>query len=165
MADNIYGDGSTFYVVGTTGDDVLVALKGGTQLDGGAGRDHLNGSSGHDVLTGGKGNDFLWGGAGNDTFLWHASDLSDDNATVDMVYDFEGAGVASGDDMIFYGFGEGSTFTTDGRGQVLPDGRGTIYKYTLYDAASGHSETIMVTSTNGKLLTTDDFHFYSSVPV
>lgn len=163
MADNIYGDGSKFYVAGTTGNDVLVALAGGTQLDAGAGRDNLNGSSGNDVLTGGKGNDFMWGGGGNDTFLWHPSDLSADNATVDMVYDFEGAGAFGGDNLVFYGFGAGSTFTVAGT-QALTGGA-IIYKYLLTDSATGYSETIYVTSKNGVALTTDDYHFYASVSV
>lgn len=162
MADSIYADGSKFYVAGPSGDNVLVALKGGSQLDAGAGRDNLNGSSGIDVLTGGKGDDFMWGGGGNDTFLWHSADLSADNATVDMVYDFEGAGSIGGDNLVFYGFGAGSTLTVAGT-QTLPGG-GVIYKYLLSDTASGHSETVYVTSTNGVALTTDDYHFYASVP-
>ncbi|TCM17989.1 hypothetical protein EDF56_105337 [Novosphingobium sp. PhB165] len=162
MADNIYSDGSAFYTPGTTGNDVLVALTGGTQLDAGAGRDNLNGSSGNDVLTGGKGDDFMWGGAGDDTFLWHSADLGTDGTTVDRVYDFEGAGNIHGDNLVFYGFGVGSSLTVAGTQSLA--GGAVIYKYILNDTATGHSETLYVTSVNGAALTTDDYHFYSSVP-
>lgn len=163
MAENIYSPGSPTYVAGTNGADTLVALAGGAQLAGLGGNDNLNGSSGSDILTGGKGNDFMYGGAGNDTFLWHAADVSADGLTYDKVFDFEGAGVASGDNLVFYGFGEGSTLTVAGT-QALSGGA-VIYKYTLTDTATGYHQSIFVTSKNGLALTTDDYHFYGSVAV
>jgi Ca2+-binding RTX toxin-like protein len=161
MADTIYGNGG--YTGGTAGHDVMVALSPST-LDGGRGSDNLNGSSGNDSLQGGAGNDFLYGGGGNDTFLWTASDVNKDNAdntVYDKIFDFAGAGVASGDRLTFYGFGAGSELTVAGQ-QNLSDGS-VIYKYTLNDTSTGHFQTIYITSLNGNALTAADYAFYGSV--
>lgn len=58
-----YQDSHT--LVGTSGDDILMA---------GAGNDTLNGGGGNDVLSGGDGNDVLHGGAGDDTLIGGAGD-------------------------------------------------------------------------------------------
>ncbi|EIZ78377.1 hemolysin-type calcium-binding protein [Novosphingobium sp. Rr 2-17] len=161
MPDSIYGLGASTYVGGTTGGDVIVALTALSQLAGGSGSDNMHGSSESDVLTGGKGNDFMFGGGGSDTFLWSPSDLSSDGTTYDKVFDFDGGGVASGDNLVFYGFGADSTFTVTGM-QSIGDGT-VIYKYTLTDSTTSYSQTIYISSKTGLALTTDDYHFYGTV--
>ncbi len=63
-------------IVGTSGDDHLVAGNGGAlvfglggddTLDGGNGKDCLVGGEGDDILVGGNGKDVLLGGEGDDT--------------------------------------------------------------------------------------------------
>jgi Ca2+-binding RTX toxin-like protein len=54
-------------VVGTDGDDVLVAGTAAATLRGGKGDDVLYGGDGDDNLDGGEGNDRLFGGGGKDT--------------------------------------------------------------------------------------------------
>lgn len=163
MADTIYGTGS--YTAGTAGNDVMKALVPST-LDGGRGSDNLNGSSGNDIIQGGAGNDFMYGGGGNDTFLWVASDVFKDNAdnsVYDKVFDFAGAGVASGDRLTFQGFGVGSSLEVVGQQEV--DGGAVIYNYLLTDTATGHSQHIYITSLNGNALTAGDYAFQGSVAV
>jgi VCBS repeat-containing protein len=53
---------------GKIGNDILVGGDGNDTLDGGAGDDLLLGGNGNDRLIGGAGNDILSGGAGADTF-------------------------------------------------------------------------------------------------
>lgn len=147
------------YLGSGASNDTLVATGGAAHLDGGAGTDNLNGGKGNDILQGGKGNDYMYGGGGNDTFLWLASDV---DGSTDKIFDFGGAGEASGDRLTFRGFGEGSTLnvlsqTTGVDGHV-------IYKYDLFDAATGKHNTISIESVNGKALTSDDYAFYGSVP-
>ena len=69
-------------VIGTSGNDSLVAGAGYASLQGRSGNDSLWGGSGYGVLSGGDGSDFidggtgrysLDGGAGNDTVLFEAS--------------------------------------------------------------------------------------------
>ncbi|MEP7057625.1 MAG: calcium-binding protein [Caldimonas sp.] len=55
-------------VVGTLGDDTLIAPVIGSTLLGMAGNDTLTGSAGADVLDGGSGNDTMSGLAGDDTY-------------------------------------------------------------------------------------------------
>lgn len=157
-----YGTGG--YTEGTSGNNVLVGLAPG-QLSGGNGSDNIHGSSGNDVITGGGGNDFLWGGAGDDTFLFHAADVNG-NTGYDKIFDFEGAGVAHGDRLTFYGFGVGSSITLVGHQDLSGTLAGqVIYSYLLTDTATGHSETLSIQSVNGLALTSGDFAFYGSVGV
>ena len=61
---------STSTFTGTSGNDALIAVAGGSHLFGGEGRDLLIGLSGDDVLDGGTTDDrdVMEGGAGNDTY-------------------------------------------------------------------------------------------------
>lgn len=64
-------------VVGTSGDDTIVANGGGTgtaTLIGAGGDDYLAGGAGDDVISGGQGDDILSGGEGSDTFIISVSD-------------------------------------------------------------------------------------------
>ncbi|MEN1835639.1 retention module-containing protein [Pseudomonas lijiangensis] len=63
-------------LIGTDGDDVLLA---------GSGNDCLYGGNGNDLLIGGAGNDTLTGGAGQDTFMWLAGDTGHDRV-VDFTF-------------------------------------------------------------------------------
>lgn len=78
-------------LIGTGGDDVLLA---------GTGADCLYGGAGNDVLIGGKGNDVMTGGEGHDRFMWLAGDTGHDRITdfapgvdtLDLSQLLEGAG-------------------------------------------------------------------------
>ncbi|WP_062584146.1 MULTISPECIES: hypothetical protein [Rhizobium/Agrobacterium group] len=148
------------YLGSGASSDKLVALDGPAHLDGGAGSDNINGGKGDDILQGGKGNDYMYGGAGKDTFLWLATDV---DGSTDKIFDFGGAGEASGDRLTFRGMGEGSSLN------LLSHTAGTdghvIYKYELIDTATGNHNIISIESVNGKPLTAGDYAFYGSVPV
>lgn len=161
MADTIYGTGT--YTGGTNGHDVIIGINPG-HLDGGAGSDNINGSSGNDLIQGGQGTDFMYGGGGNDTFLFLAQDVTSEPGVYDRIFDFQGAGVASGDRLTFRGFGEGTTL--DLQGSVAHSNGSVTYQYFIQDAADpSHSQTIFITSVNGLALTAGDYAFYGSVPV
>ncbi|MHB8891845.1 MAG: signal peptidase I [Candidatus Limnocylindrales bacterium] len=63
--------GMTFseVIVGTEGDDVIVAGNGGALVFGLGGNDTLSGGNGKDCIVGGDGNDTLVGGNGKDVLL------------------------------------------------------------------------------------------------
>ena len=153
----IYGSGH--YVGGTSGVDVLVANDSGQHLDGGRGNDNLNGGDGNDILQGGRGSDYMYGGAGDDTFLWLAGEVQ--STDVDKVFDFSGAGETGGDKLQFQGMGAGSSLTLVGHyaGPSAVPGS-VIYAYELHVGSTDTTQTIYVTSLNGKALTTDDYVFY-----
>jgi Ca2+-binding RTX toxin-like protein len=75
FADETVWTQSTIYdkihnLVGTTGDDSLIAYdNGAVSYQGLAGNDTLNGAGGDDTLDGGVGNDTLSGGSGDDTII------------------------------------------------------------------------------------------------
>lgn len=148
------------YLGSGSSSDTLVATAAGAHLDGGAGTDNLNGGKGNDILQGGKGNDYMYGGGGNDTFLWLGSEL---DGSTDKIFDFGGAGEASGDRLTFQGMGQGSSLSLLGQTNGV-DGH-VIYKYDLFDTATGKHNVISIESVNGKALTDGDFAFYGSVPV
>jgi Ca2+-binding RTX toxin-like protein len=147
------------YLGSGAANDVLIA-KGpnGAHLDGGRGSDNLNGGAGNDILQGGKGNDYMYGGGGNDTFLWLASDV---DGSKDKIFDFGGAGEASGDRLTFRGMGASSSLELVT--QTAGTGGHVIYTYDLYDSATGQHNTISIESVNGKPLTANDYAFYGSV--
>ena len=64
------------------------------------------GNSGANTLDGGAGFDQLTGNAGNDIFVFHVG-----QAGGDTVVDFAGNGAAAGDQLSFFGYGPGATFT------------------------------------------------------
>lgn len=155
MADNVYNNGGT--TIGTSGSDTIVALNSsGSTLDGMAGTDHLNGGSGNDFIQGGSGSDYLYGGAGNDTFYWLHNDVH--NGDADWVLDFQGAGVAGGDTLVFKGFSASDmvlTHTLQGTNGAM------IYQYSLTDTHTGQVQQVNVISTNGHALTAQDMAFYA----
>ncbi|WP_024694578.1 VWA domain-containing protein [Pseudomonas syringae] len=59
-------------LIGTQGDDVLLAANG---------NDRLVGGNGDDLLIGGPGDDVLTGGEGQDRFMWLAGDTGHDRVT------------------------------------------------------------------------------------
>ncbi|WP_341304952.1 retention module-containing protein [Pseudomonas sp. TMP25] len=80
-------EGNSANLVGTSGDDVMIAGDGNNiltagggndHLEGGAGSDQLLGEEGNDILIGGSGDDILTGGSGADRFVWHAGDTGND---------------------------------------------------------------------------------------
>jgi Ca2+-binding RTX toxin-like protein len=123
LANNLglFGDaqGDTFSgvekVIGTRGDDWLIADDRGITFDGGDGSDYLKGGAGWDTLNGGFGIDTLEGGLGLDLLTGGAnSDLFKFNwgDGPDIVTDFQ-----PGVDKIVLGNGfafHGGVFGTDG---------------------------------------------------
>ena len=78
-------------------------------LIGGRGNDIIDGRGGADKLIGGLGADVLTGGSGNDKFVFRVGDVQGDTVT-----DFDGAGNAVRDTLIFEGFGSGAFLSNDG---------------------------------------------------
>ena len=80
-------------VVGTSGDDTIVANGSGTNtttIIGAGGDDYIVGGAGDDVLAGGVGDDILSGGAGDDTFIISVSDEDGfRDAGTDTITDFQ----------------------------------------------------------------------------
>jgi Ca2+-binding RTX toxin-like protein len=101
-------------VDGGAGDDTITAGSGADDLFGGQGRDVLVGGAGNDLIEGGLDGDTLTGGAGIDVFRFgYNSPRSDSSpSTIDVITDFEGAGVVGGDklDLPGYAYGRGLVF-------------------------------------------------------
>lgn len=79
------------YVMGGSGNDVLIGNTASNRLEGGAGSDLLNGGAGTDVLYGGLDNDILNGGTSNDTLNGGAgADVFEfsPGGGVDLIQDF-----------------------------------------------------------------------------
>jgi Ca2+-binding RTX toxin-like protein len=154
--------GNDTYVVDNVGDQVIEAageghdvvyatishvleanvedlyLAGGGNI-GGTGNTDANaifGNSGNNAIDGGAGADILTGGAGNDRFLFRAG-----QANGDVVTDFQGNGGtgASGDLLVFSGYGPGATFTQDDATHWMVDGNGHHDVITLSNAATLHA--------------------------
>ncbi len=68
--------------------------------------DTLSGGGGNDRIQGGRGGDLLSGGSGNDTFVFTRGEVNGD-----LILDFQGAGIAGGDVLVFTGFGPGAVLT------------------------------------------------------
>jgi len=77
------------HLVGTSGDDTLIAAASGEAfwIEGLGGNDFLRGGSGYDTLDGGAGADTMEGGGGNDTYIVdNASDvITETGASYDFV--------------------------------------------------------------------------------
>ena len=153
FADNTVWTQSTIYdklhnLVGTTGDDSLVAYDNGAvsyqglagndtlngaggddTLDGGANNDTLNGSTGNDTLIGGIGNDNLNGGSGDDNYVFALGDGQD------TIYE------ESGSDTIQFATGISPNDVTVKR--VERYGGNTTY-YDLQISIAGSSDVITI---------------------
>jgi Ca2+-binding RTX toxin-like protein len=101
-------------ITGGAGDDVITGGSGDDVINGGLGQDMLVGGAGNDQIIGGLDGDMLTGGAGNDIFtLTYNTPRSDSSpSTIDIITDFEGAGVTGGDkiDLPSYAYGRGIAF-------------------------------------------------------
>jgi trimeric autotransporter adhesin len=157
----IGGAGNDVYYVDNAGDQVIESANAGTDtvfstvshtleanveqlvLQGsgslaGTGNtlaNNIYGNSGDNVLDGSAGADVLQGNLGNDTFVFNAG-----QADNDMVLDFAGDGVATGDSLKFVGFGttaQNATFT-----QI-----GTTNQWQIHSGLDGHNE--IITFANG----------------
>lgn len=77
---------------GSGGDDVIIGSGAANQLFGGNGMDSLTGFGGRDQLTGGTDRDFF--------IFTSLKDSGPTKASRDMIFDFEGAGVVGGDEIV-----------------------------------------------------------------
>jgi Ca2+-binding RTX toxin-like protein len=173
--DHLYGGNDTDYLYGEVGNDHLYggsgndSLHGGTGADtlmGGADNDYLYGEANNDVLDGGDGDDHLIGGtSGDDLTGGEGADtfhFGGDSA-VDYINDFQ-----RGEDKIdfyndgFYGlhFGENpgylSNMFSNGRVWVEQHDDGQHVFVDYKDSTLADLE-IVVTTTDGALLTASDF--------
>ena len=91
-------------MVGTSGDDTLIAKGGQTSsvtFSGKGGDDYLVGGAGDDYLIGGTGDDIITGSEGSDTIIISVSDENGDrDAGTDIITDFN-----PNDVITFSGFG------------------------------------------------------------
>ena len=107
MADFTGGPFDDF-IFGTDDNDMISGLGGNDFLNGQGGSDVINGGDGNDTLVGDgfgffslKGADTLTGGAGDDAFEFSVFDGDSTTLNRDVVTDFQGAGVAGGDTLVF----------------------------------------------------------------
>jgi Ca2+-binding RTX toxin-like protein len=117
----IYGLGGGDGITGGNGVDNIFGGAGGDNIAGGGGADVISGGDGDDTITGGTGADSLTGGDGDDTFVidvaalaagaYTSSDSGVGSVGRDVIADFEGAGVAGGDDISLNGNTAGLTFS------------------------------------------------------
>jgi Ca2+-binding RTX toxin-like protein len=90
--DDLFGEDGNDLLYGEDGNDLVEGLDGNDQLFGGNGRDELIGDAGADRQTGGAGEDEF-------TFFLGSFNPSSPFSAPDTVLDFEGAGVAGGDEI------------------------------------------------------------------
>ncbi|KQP75510.1 hypothetical protein ASF60_23215 [Methylobacterium sp. Leaf113] len=111
----------TQLIAGGNGNDVLI---------GGTGNDKINGGAGQDTIRGGRGADTLTGGAGADRFVFSKADLAGTanltGAALDRIVDFQGAGVAGGDTLVFEGFAADASVVEIGS-------RGALHTYEIQE--------------------------------
>lgn len=132
----------TQYIAGTASADridlsargaqpQLISGRGGNDvIIGSLGNDKINGGAGQDTLLGGRGVDTLTGGAGADRFVFSKADLAGTaNSTgtaLDRVVDFQGAGAAGGDTLVFQGFAADASV-------VEISSRGALHTYEIQE--------------------------------
>ena len=75
--DELQGLGGDDRLLGDNGKESLIGGDGNDWLSGGNGNDALNGADGNDILVGGAGADTLTGGVGDDVFVFDGSFGSD----------------------------------------------------------------------------------------
>jgi Ca2+-binding RTX toxin-like protein len=95
--DNLFGGADTDYLKGGADDDVLRGEAGNDTLEGGTGDDILFGLEDADILVGGAGRDIMTGGSGLDTFDFNAKTESVKGTNRDVIRDFSGIKIPSGD--------------------------------------------------------------------
>src|SRR5262249_30649012 len=102
--DTVYA--SVNYLLGDNVENLIQTGSGDLQGYGNALANSIFGNAGSNLIDGGAGADFLTGNAGDDYFLFQAG-----QGDGDTVIDFEGAGDAAGDTLLFAGYGADATFT------------------------------------------------------
>ena len=95
-------------------------------LRGGNFADTLSGGGGNDRIQGGRGADTLNGGVGNDSFVFTRGE-----ANGDLILDFQGAGIAGGDVLVFTGFGAGAFLTNVGEIWTINYGNGLTETFEI----------------------------------
>lgn len=167
--DNVDGDAGNDTLSGGTGNDDLFGLEGNDvmsgdagndELFGGEGNDQLNGGAGIDELEGEEGSDRIQGGDGNDQLNFFTSAFQPDStfSVRDFVLDFQGAGLAGGDELRLSG-GEfawvGQINAIPRIGEALPGG-GDELTQLGYIQRSGNTFLVADTNDDG-LLDANDF--------
>jgi Ca2+-binding RTX toxin-like protein len=107
--DTVYSTSFAYYLSDFTNVEILsldTAAGTGVYATGNSQHNTIFGNANDNVLDGGGAGDILSGLGGNDTFVFHAG-----QAHGDVVYEFDGNGAAEGDQLQFYGYGPGATFT------------------------------------------------------
>ena len=140
-------------IAGLEGNDTLRGGAGNDALNSGAGADVISGGADNDLITGGLGIDRMYGGRGDDTFLIVRGDLNLSN-NIDLIVDFQGAGVAGGDVIRFTGFGGGASLEQAGT-------QGNTRVYEVYDAEGLNLGRLLVSAggSAGAAVTADDYAF------
>jgi Ca2+-binding RTX toxin-like protein len=142
--DVLNGGSGNDYLDAGAGNDVLIGGTGNDILHGGAGDDNLDGGTGNDVLVGGAGKDILTGGAGADTFVFNSASDSQ-MGQQDVITDFQ-----RGQDKI-------DLSAIHGIVQIDNQSDGQHVHVAMNGA--GPDLDIIVHTTDGTLLTTNDFHW------
>lgn len=118
------------YVLPANVEDLLVTGSGANGVSGNALANAITGNGAANRLNGRGGDDLLTGGAGNDTFVI-AKGKGHDTIT-----DFQGAGVAGGDKLLFSGFGRGATLSHVGDDWAIRAADGSITHVTIENATN-----------------------------
>jgi VCBS repeat-containing protein len=150
-------------LVGTTGDDVIVAGDGENRLQGGDGNDvlvagdggsELHGDAGDDLLVGGAGNDLLDGSAGNNTASYQnaTAGVHVDLGLAGQAQDTQGAGqdtlfniqnlIGSAHDDVLIGDSHDNVITGGQGNDVMTGGGGSdTFKWLAADTGSHDTVT------------------------
>ncbi len=156
--DTLYGGEGIDVAFGGDGNDVIYGgwqqfdpTDAGDSLVGGNGNDSIFGNGGDDSLSAGNGDDVLHGGVGNDSYVF-------DFATTgtDTVFQFDGAGAAAGDLLVFRD--TSGTITTDAN-TIL-----TLVTYISGNAVIdfnilGSNLDVVINNVAANSLTVDDISF------
>jgi RTX calcium-binding nonapeptide repeat (4 copies) len=119
-------------IFGDSGNDVIVAGSGNTQVSGGDGNDKIVGGRGNDTLCGDNGNDVIVGGLGNDVIFGEAGNdvinggLGDDlllggdgNDTIDGAVGDDHLYGQGGNDTLIGGLGNNILVGGDGNDKLV----------------------------------------------
>ena len=122
------------------GIENLLGGSGADTLIGDANANRLEGNGGADILNGGLGADDLTGGAGNDVFVF---DTVLGSGNVDVIQDFDGAGVTGCDTLHL----DSSIFLSLSNVSDLS----TVFQTGSSDVATGAATRLIYNSTSGAL--------------